>query len=82
MRAALRRRAIQRKAEAASRGAAGVEIPKEGGRDLAGDVRGRMEGALGTKLPSVRVFDVGASADAARQLGARARSAHAAIGVP
>jgi hypothetical protein len=72
LRAALRRRAIQRKAEAAGRAAGGVEIPKDGGRELGGDVRGRMEGALGTKLPSARVFDGAASADAARSLGARA----------
>ena len=71
-RLAMRRRSIQRKAERSSTTTKGVDIPTDGGTHLAGATRERMEGALGTKLPTVRVFDGSASAEAARSLGARA----------
>jgi hypothetical protein len=50
----------------------GAAIPASGGAPLSRDVRARMEPKLGADLSSVRVHTSGESADAARDLGARA----------
>jgi Domain of unknown function (DUF4157) len=52
--------------------AATASIPQSGGSPLPNEVRGRMEPKLGADLSAVRVHTSGESAQAARQLGARA----------
>jgi hypothetical protein len=75
---ALHRRKLQRKAEREAREREAREgkapaIPREGGAELAPDVRSRMQAGLGAPIPDgVKVHTGGASGDAAKALGARA----------
>lgn len=70
---ALHRRKLQRKAEREAREGKAPAIPREGGAELAPDVRNRMERGLGAPIPDgVKVHTGGASGDAAKALGARA----------
>lgn len=71
MAASLRHRmGVMRKAAEAAAGKA--KIPDGGGAALAPDVRARMEPRLGADLSAVKVHAAGDSAQAAKQLGARA----------
>jgi Domain of unknown function (DUF4157) len=69
---AMRRRQIQRKAQAESRPAGGGRLPQSSGAPLDAGVRRQMEGHLGTDLSDVRVHTGSESAKAASDLGARA----------
>jgi len=66
-----RRRLIQRKQDGAAR-AGGARVPETNGRPLSPEVRARMEPRVGGDLSRVQVHTDGASAEAARDLGAQA----------